>query len=62
VNVAVLHYLIGVAHSTRRVIEEALLFLFTQHAEQVAGLRVVVMVILAEVELRGMVAPLLRGE
>src|SRR5258707_1157104 len=42
VNVAVLHFLIGVAHSTRRVIEQALLFLLAQHAEQIAPLRIVV--------------------
>src|SRR5258708_38682637 len=38
---------------TSGVLEQALLLIRLQHAEEIAGLRVVVMVILAEVELRG---------
>src|SRR6202048_1925751 len=52
-DVTILHHLRGSSNGTSGVLEQALLLIPLQHAEEIAGLRVVVMVILAEVELRG---------
>src|ERR1700730_8892919 len=52
-DMTILHYLRGSSNGTSGVLEQTLLLLRLQHAEEIAGLRVVVMVILAEVELRG---------
>src|ERR1700730_7076892 len=52
-DVTILHHLRGSSNGTSGVLEQALLLNRLQHAEEIAGLRVVVMVILAEVELRG---------
>src|SRR6195256_2509166 len=49
----ILHFLRGCSDGTSGVVEQTLLLIRLQHAEEIAGLRVVVMVILAEVELRG---------
>src|SRR3979490_2031440 len=50
-DMTILHFLRGVSDRTRGVLEQALLLLRLQHAEEIARLRVVVMIILAEVEL-----------
>src|SRR5882757_5581866 len=52
-DMTILHFLRGCSDRTGGVVEQALLLIRLQHAEEIAGLRVVVMVILAEVELRG---------
>src|SRR5258707_1694338 len=52
-DMTILHLLRGFSDRTSGVLEEALLLIRLQHAEEIAGLGVVVMVILAEVELRG---------
>src|SRR5258708_3475000 len=52
-DVTILHFLRGISDRTGGVLEQTLLLIRLQHAEEIAGLRVVVMVILAEVELRG---------
>src|ERR1700692_565744 len=52
-DMTILHFLRGSSDRTSGVLEQALLLIRLQHAEEIAGLRVVVMVILAEVELRG---------
>src|SRR6202051_3567939 len=52
-DMAILYFLRGSSDRTSGVVEQALLLIRLQHAEEIAGLRVVVMVILAEVELRG---------
>src|ERR1700730_4131600 len=52
-DVTILHHLRGSSNGTSGVLEQALLLIPLQHAEEIGGLRVVVMVILAEVELRG---------
>src|SRR5882757_11289442 len=50
---AILHLLRGCSNRAGGILERALLLIRLQHAEEIAGLRVVVMIILAEVELRG---------
>src|SRR5229473_3780046 len=52
-DMTILHFLRGFSDRTSGVLEQTLLLIRLQHAEEIAGLRVVVMVILAEVELRG---------
>src|SRR5260370_158398 len=52
-DMTILHFLRGISDRTSGVLEQALLLIRLQHAEEIAGLRVVVIVILAEVELRG---------
>src|SRR5258708_7277079 len=52
-DMTILHFLRGFTDRTSGILEQALLLIRLQHAEEIAGLRVVVMVILAEVELRG---------
>src|SRR5260370_733309 len=52
-DMTILHLLRGFSDRTSGVLEQALLLIRLQHAEEIAGLRVVVMVILAEVELPG---------
>src|ERR1700730_12727321 len=52
-DMTILHYLRGSSDGTSGVLEQALLLNRLQHTEEIAGLRVIVMVILAEVELRG---------
>src|SRR6267378_866298 len=52
-DMTLLHFLRSCSDRTSGVLEQALLLIRLQHAEEIAGLRVVVMVILAEVELRG---------
>src|ERR1700730_9741826 len=52
-DMTILHSLRGSSDRTSRVLEQTLLLIRLQHAEEIAGLRVIVMVILAEVELRG---------
>src|SRR5258708_27990658 len=52
-DMTILHFLRGFSDRTSGVLEQALLLIRLQHAEAIAGLRVVVIVILAEVELRG---------
>src|ERR1700730_3049819 len=52
-DVTILHHLRGSSNGTSGVLEQALLLIRLLHAEEIAWLRVVVMVILAEVELRG---------
>src|SRR5258708_5161123 len=52
-DMTILHFLRGCSDRTSGVLEQALLLIRLQHAEKIAGLRVVVMVILAVVELRG---------
>src|SRR6266481_244702 len=49
----ILHFLRGCSDRASGVLEQTLLLIRLQHAEEIAGLRVVVMVILAEVVLRG---------
>src|SRR6266403_4165013 len=51
-DMTILDFLRGCSDRTSGVLEQALLLIRLQHAEEIAGLRVVVMVILAEVELR----------
>src|SRR6266403_4238887 len=50
---SILHFLRGWSDRAGGVVEGTLLLIRRQHAKEIAGLRVVVMVILAEVELRG---------
>src|SRR5882757_8536174 len=52
-DMTILHFLRGCSDRTGGVVEQALPLIRLQHAEEIAGLRVVVMVILAVVELRG---------
>src|SRR5258707_1494625 len=52
-DMTILHFLRGCSDRTGGVVEQTLLLIRLQHAEEIAGLRVVVMVILAEVELPG---------
>src|SRR5258708_5854070 len=52
-DMTILNFLRGSSDRTGGVLEQALLLIRLQHAKEIAGLRVVVMVILAEVELPG---------
>src|SRR5258708_2369846 len=52
-DMTILHFLRGCSDRTSGVLEQTLLLIRLQHAKEIAGLRVVVMVILAVVELRG---------
>src|SRR3981081_1510437 len=52
-DMTILHLLRGSSDRTSGVLEQTLLLIPLHHAEEIARLRVVVMVILAEVELRG---------
>src|SRR5260370_26855299 len=52
-DMTILHFLRGCSDRTSGVLEQTLLLIRLQHAEEIAGLRVVVMVILAVVELLG---------
>src|SRR5258705_13833411 len=52
-DMTVPHFLRGSSDRTSGVLEQALLLIRLQHTEEIAGLRVVVMVILAEVEISG---------
>jgi len=52
-DMTILHFLRRSSDRTSGILEQALLFIPLQHAEEIAGLRVVVMVVLAKVELRG---------
>src|SRR6267378_5338160 len=52
-DMTILHFLRGFSDRTGGVLEQTLLLIRLQHAEEIAWLRVVVMVILAEVEISG---------
>src|SRR5258705_3047335 len=52
-DMTVPHFLRGSSDRTSGVLEQALLLFRLQHAKEIAGLRVVVMVILAEVKISG---------
>src|ERR1700688_2100820 len=52
-DMTILHFLRGSSDRASGVLDQTLLLIRLQHAEEIAGLRVIVMVILAEVELRG---------
>src|SRR5260370_5429529 len=51
-DMTILHFLRGFTDRTSGILEQPLLLIRLQHAEDIAGLRVVFMVILAKVELR----------
>src|SRR5260370_19406656 len=52
-DMTILDFLRGCSDRTSGVLGQTLLLIRLQHAEEIAGLRVLVIVILAEVELRG---------
>jgi len=52
-DMTILHFFEAAPMRASGVLEQTLLLIRLQHAEEIAGLRVVVMVILAEIELRG---------
>src|SRR5260370_28022465 len=52
-DMTILDFLRGFSDRTSGVLEQTLLLIRLQHAEEIAGLRAVILVIFAEVELRG---------